>query len=223
MLCRACSTVLHISHPHYTSTYGLYYYYYRLHATIHGINTSVYSDHITTGSFFHFHHESRTGDRPTLYSSPLSFYFPPFFFFFFALQVSRLRDCGILCFIIRPHAHEAGEPCRYHFLIPFYLMEYVIYQAGLYGKGVLGILWEIIVIWLNTCRTAHLASLCPVTSMRLTFQIALLGVLSGISAINFTPLEERSSLILVSCLMFFLFLSLPFSLLFKVVWGNTCR
>lgn len=74
MLCRACSTVLRIPHPHITFTYGLYYYYYRLHATIHGINTSVYSDLITTGSFFHFLYESRTGDRLALYYSPLSFY-----------------------------------------------------------------------------------------------------------------------------------------------------
>jgi hypothetical protein len=34
-------------------------------------------------------------------------------------------------------------------------MEYVIYQAGCYGKGVFGILWEIIIIGLDTCRTAH--------------------------------------------------------------------
>lgn len=211
MLCRACSTVLRISHPHITFTYGLYYYYYRLHATIHGINTSVYSDLITTGSFFHFLYESRTGDRLALYSSPMSFYF---FYYFFLLQVSRLLDCGITCFIIRPPAHEAGNLADIISWYPFYLMGHVIYQAGLNGKGVFGIYGKLLSLASTPVAlcTSHPCALSRQT-MRLTFEIALLGVLSGISAINFIHLEERSSsLIPVSYLAFFLFhlISSPF-------------
>lgn len=165
MLCRACSTVLRISHPHITFTYGLYYYYYRLHATIHGINTSVYSDLITTGSFFHFLYESRTGDRLALYYSPLSFYF---LLLFFLLQVSRLLDCGILCFIIRPHA-QAGGPCRYHFLIPFLSDGTCYLPSGLKRQRGIWDLWEIIVIGFNTCRTVHVASSCPVAADHETY------------------------------------------------------
>lgn len=164
MPCGACSTVLRTSHSHLTFTYGLYYYYYRLHATIHGINTSVYSDPITTGSFFHFLYEPRTGDRLALYS--FSSVFLPFillFFFFTSFEIAGLRD-SLLYHKAPPHAHGAGEPCRYHFLIPF-LSDGICYlPSGLTRQRGIWDLREILVIGLNTCRTVHIASLCPAAS-----------------------------------------------------------
>lgn len=70
-------------------------------------------------------------------------------------------------------------------------MGHVIYQAGLNGKGVFGIYGRLLSLDSTPVAlcTSHPRALSRQT-MRLTFEIALLGVLSGISAINLYILRK---------------------------------